>query len=77
MNHKIDAHEKRVDDYKAVNDENIERKQCRHDNRGYCRKLNECNFFRSNSICELYLETGTCWRQICRNIHPKVCRYGS
>ena len=74
---KIEAHEKLVENDEIVVNENSERKQCRYNNRGYCRQLSDCNFFHSNSICEVYLETGTCWRQICRQRHPKVCLYGS
>ena len=34
-----------------------------------------CIYFHSDSICDLYLETGICWRQTCQARQPKVCRY--
>ena len=63
------------DDEKVVDDD--DRKQCRYDNKGYCCQSESCNFFHPKSICNLYLQTGTCWRQNCRQRHPRVCRYDS
>ena len=53
------------------------RKQCKFNRRGYCRQQNDCEFFHSNKICEIYLDKGTCWKQDCRLRHPKPCRYGN
>lgn len=69
-NKQIDAHDK-IDDA-----EEMERKQCRFDNAGYCHQSESCNVFHATSTCEIYLETGTCWRKNCCQRHPKVCRYG-
>ena len=51
------------------------RKQCKYDNKGYCRESPNCQFFHSDVICQVYKEKGTCWKQNCRERHPKVCRY--
>ena len=53
-----------------------EKKQCKYDRKGYCRESENCAFLHSESVCDLYLQTGICWRQTCRVRHPKVCRYG-
>ena len=52
------------------------RKQCKYNRKGHCRELDECEFFHSNIICDIYLEKGTCWKQKCSLRHPKPCRYG-
>ena len=51
------------------------RKQCRFDNKGYCRESQSCEFSHSDTICQVYLENGTCWEEKCRQRHPKVCYY--
>merc|ERR1719318_1803590 len=46
------------------------RKQCHFDNKGYCRETENCQFFHSDIICQVYTENGTCWKQNCRERHP-------
>ena len=77
MKVEIRALKKTVDEQKVdKTEENTDlRKQCKFDNKGYCRESKNCEFFHSNSICQVYIQNGTCWKQHCRERHPKVCRY--
>ena len=50
------------------------RKQCKFNRKGYC-KESQCEFFHSDITCQVYKENRTCWKQNCRERHPKVCRY--
>ena len=58
-----------------ANNENDIRKPCKFNNRGYCRGKESCQFFHAETICVIYRETGLCWKPICRERHPKTCRY--
>ena len=72
----LDKIDKQIDADKKDVEEEHERKQCRFDNFGFCNQTDRCQFFHTNTICDLYQETGTCWRKNCRQRHPKACRYG-
>ena len=64
----IDVKDKHVDLEKADANPDIKeepRKQCKYDRKGYCRASDNCIYFPSNSICQIYLETGACWRETC------------
>ena len=71
IDQKIDAN-KKIDEAEELN-----RKRCRYDNLGFCRQAEGCPFLHANEICDIYLETGSCWRKVCHKRHPRVCRYGS
>ena len=57
----------------VVNDEEV--KQCIHDRKGFCRENNDCPFFHSEEICDIYMEKSICWKEKCRKRHPKSCWY--
>ena len=61
---------------KQIGDPKLEIKQCRFDNKGYCRLSESCSFFHAKTTCEIYSKTGTCWLKNCSQRHPKMCRYG-
>ena len=54
----------------------ISEKTCRFHNKGHCNQKESCPFFHGNTICEIFRETGACWKQVCRERHPKICWYG-
>ena len=56
-----------------VNDEEV--KQCIYDRSGFCRENNDCQFFHSEEICDIYLGKRICWKEKCRKRHPKTCWY--
>ena len=58
-------------------DDNESRKQCKYDRKGFCRQAENCLFLHADTTCEIYLETGVCWKSNCHQRHPKTCRYGS
>ena len=49
-----------------------DKKVCRYYNRGFCRKLNNCEFSHPETVCEIFNENKTCRIQNC---NPKPCRY--
>ena len=51
------------------------RKPCKFNNRGYCSQKERCQFFHAETVCDIYRETGHCWKPICRERHPKTCWY--
>ena len=58
-------------------DDNETRKQCKYDRNGFCRQAENCLFSHADKTCEIYLETGVCWKLNCHQRHPKRCWYGS
>ena len=56
-------------------EENHNVKECAFNRKGYCREKENCNFYHSDKICEIYLKNGVCWRARCRQRHPRPCRY--
>jgi hypothetical protein len=52
------------------------RKPCIFHSRGNCREGESCPFLHADKVCEIYKERGVCWKQVCRQRHPKTCWYG-
>ena len=48
------------------------RKPCKFNNRGYCSQKERCQFFHAETVCDIYRETGHCWKPICREDPPKL-----
>ena len=65
------------DDNENETIEKERRKLCTFNDKGFCRNSDQnCPFFHADLVCELYESTGICWKQNCRQRHPKICRYG-
>ena len=50
-------------------------KVCKYQNRGRCKNLTDCKFYHPESVCGSFLINRLCVKQICRDRHPKACRY--
>ena len=50
-------------------------KKCKYFNSGYCKFKTDCKFLHPKEICTIYLEGGECDRKLCKNRHPKVCKW--
>ena len=74
---KFEEFKKQKDDekIKLENENKNIRKPCKFNNKGYCREKENCQFYHSERVCKIYEATGTCWKQSCRQRHPKICWY--
>ena len=50
-------------------------RKCRYFNRGHCKFKENCKYFHSSSICDMFLKDGICQENGCKQRHPKDCRY--
>ena len=74
---KFEEFKKQKDDekIKLENENKNIRKPCKFNNKGYCRGKENFQFYHSERVCKIYEATGTCWKQSCRQRHPKICWY--
>ena len=57
-------------------DSNSRRKsKCRHWNKGYCFKGQQCSWYHAEEDCPEYLQEGKCSDRNCSKRHRRVCRY--
>ena len=51
-------------------------KLCSFNNFGYCKVgKNNCNFYHSEEICDIYAKNAICYRMLCKKRHPRNCRH--
>lgn len=50
-------------------------KQCRYNNKGYCKYKLKCKFEHSKEVCQNYLKGEKCTEKSCKQRHPKVCKW--
>ena len=73
VNENLEAFKQSIDDDKPESVDRDIRKTCRFHNKGHCNQKESSPFFHGNTICEIFRETGACWKQVCRERHPKIC----
>ena len=56
-------------------EQNTTKKTCKYFNRGFCNNFKNCEFYHSETICELFQKNRICLKQNCQDRHPKPCRY--
>jgi hypothetical protein len=66
MNENLEAFKQLFDDDKPEAVDKDIRKTCRFHNKVHCNKKDSGAFFHANTICEIFRETGACWKQVCR-----------
>ena len=55
--------------------ERKEVKTCRYYNKGYCKYENKCRYFHPLKTCKNHLESQKCQVKLCKERHPKVCKW--
>ena len=68
-----EAHEKACAD--ALKEAENKVKQCRYNNKGYCKYKLKCKFEHSKEVCQYYLKGEKCTKKSCKQRHPKVCKW--
>ena len=77
LDNKINVSNKIIEDLKQATTRKPEEeiKQCIFDRTGFCREKDQCMFFHTEEICDVFLEKHKCWKRKCLKRHPKICRY--
>jgi hypothetical protein len=51
----------------------IQRRQCRYDRRGFCKRRSDCAYNHAQEICINYVYDGLCSNSTCFKRHPFIC----
>ena len=58
----IDTFKKDDSEQNKANENKESRKPCKYDKKGFWREADNYLFFHADAICEIYMQTGLCWK---------------
>ena len=58
---------------KSTSNDLVKGNKCKYNNRGYCRKKQQCKYLHSNTVCEKHIKGEVCENNHCSLRHPRKC----